>query len=150
MARIEASTHIQAPVARVWDVLCDWEAQPVWMRDARSVEVTSPHRTGPEVVLRCRTAIAGILVTDTMVTTEWEEQRIIGVRHTGWPIRGVGAFEVAPTPHGTHFTWWEEITVPLWAVGEAVATLVVVPPVRRVFRRSVAGLKRVCETPPPA
>lgn len=149
MARIEAATHIEAPVARVWEVLLDWERQPRWMRDARSVEVTSPHRTGPDVVLRCRTDIAaGIVVTDVMVTTEWEDERIVGVRHTGWPIRGVGAFELEPTPHGTHFTWWEEVTAPLWGLGEAVTTLLVVPQVRRVFRASLAGLKRECEAHP--
>lgn len=147
MARIEAATHIEAPPARVWEVLLDWEGQPRWMRDARSVEVSSDHRTGPDVVLRCRTDIAaGIVVTDLMVTTEWEDQRIVGIRHTGWPIRGVGAFELEPAGDGTHFTWWEEVSAPLWGLGEAVTTLVVVPPVRRVFGASLVALKRLCES----
>lgn len=147
MARIEATTHIEADPQRVWEVLVDWETQPAWMRDARSVEVLSDHREGVDVVVRCRTAIAaGIVVTDDMVTTEWEEPRTIGIRHTGWLIRGVGAFELAPTKNGTHFTWWEELSLPLGPLGEAVGTLAVVPPVRRVFRASLAGLKRVCES----
>jgi uncharacterized protein YndB with AHSA1/START domain len=146
VARIEASTHIEAPVERVWAVLVDWEAQPSWMVDARSVEVTSEHRSGPGVVLRCRTDIAaGVVVTDEMETTEWVEQRVIGVRHTGWLVRGVGAFELEPTEAGVHFVWWEEVDAPLGPVGEAAATLLVVPQVRRVFRRSLANLKRVCE-----
>lgn len=37
MARIQTTTHIEAPVERVWDVLTAWEGQPRWMRDARSV-----------------------------------------------------------------------------------------------------------------
>lgn len=151
MARIEAATHIEAPPSRVWEVLLDWEGQPRWMRDARSVEVVSAHRTGPDVVVRCRTDIAlGIVVTDEMVTTEWKDERLVGVRHTGWPIRGVGAFEMEPTRHGTHFTWWEEVSAPLWGLGEAVTTLLVVPPVQRLFRSSLAALKHVCETEPPA
>lgn len=147
MARIEATTHIEADPQRVWDVLVDWESQPAWMRDARSVAVLSPHREGVDVVVRCRTSIAGgIVVTDDMVTTEWEEPRIIGIRHLGWLIRGIGAFELSPTKNGTHFTWWEEINLPLGPVGEAVGTVAVVPAVRRVFRGSLAALKRVCES----
>jgi uncharacterized membrane protein len=146
VARIEATTHIEAPVAQVWEVLLDWERQPDWMVDARSVEVTSEHREGPGVVLSCATDIAGFVVSDEMETTEWEDERVIGVRHTGWLIRGVGAFELEPTPSGTHFVWWEEVDPPLGAVGEMGATLLVVPIVRRVFRRSLANLKRVCES----
>lgn len=158
MARIEATTHIEAEPQHVWDILVDWEGQSRWMRDAHSVTVLSPHREGVDVTLRCRTDIVGglrgarrpggslLLVTDDMVITEWEEPRIIGIRHLGRLIRGVGAFELAPTADGTHFTWWEEIDAPLGPLGEAVTTVAVVPMVRRVFRASLAGLKRVCES----
>lgn len=157
MARIEVTTHIEADPERVWEVLVDWEGQSRWMRDAHSVTVLSPHREGVDVVLSCRTDIIGglrgarrpggslLLVDDEMVITEWDRPRVIGIRHLGRVIRGVGAFELSPTPHGTHFTWWEEIDAPLGPVGEAVATVAVVPVVRRVFRSSLAGLKRVCE-----
>ena len=145
MAHIEVTTRIEAPVGRVWEVLVDWEGQPRWMEDARAVEVTSARRAGPGVVLRCRTAIAGVVVDDEMETTEWEEERVVGVRHTGWLIRGVGAFELVPTDGGVRFTWWEEIDPPLGPVGEIGARLLVVPVVRRVFRRSLANLKRICE-----
>lgn len=158
MARIEATTHIEADPQQVWDVLVDWEGQARWMRDAHSVTVLSPHREGVDVTLRCRTDIVGglrgahrpggslLMITDDMVITEWEEPRIIGIRHLGRVIRGVGAFELAPTANGTHFTWWEEIDAPLGALGEAVTTVAVVPVARRVFRASLAGLKRVCES----
>lgn len=146
MARIEATTHIEAPIERVWQVLIDWERQPDWMVDARSVEVVSQHREGPGVVLRCATDIAGVVVNDEMETTEWEHQRIVGVRHTGWVVRGVGAFELQPTEAGVHFTWWEEIDAPLGPLGEAAATLLAAPILRRVFRRSLARLKRTCES----
>lgn len=147
MARIEATTHVEASPARVWQVLTDWEEQPRWMADARSVIVTSPEREGVGVVLRCRTVIAaGLVITDEMVTTDWQPERVLAVRHLGRLIRGVGAFELSPTPHGTRLLWWEEIDPPLGALGEAVATLLVVPWVRRVFRTSLAGLKRVCES----
>lgn len=149
MARIEATTHIEAPSERVWDVLTDWEGQPRWMRDARSVVVLTPHREGLDVVLRCRTDIvAGIVVTDDMITTAWQEQRLIGIRHLGRIIRGEGAFEVLPTPEGTRMTWWEDVDAPLGALGERAAGLLVAPLVERVFRASLAALKRVCEQAP--
>jgi uncharacterized protein YndB with AHSA1/START domain len=146
VARIEASTHIEAPPEVVWDVLADWESQPEWMVDARSCTVLSPTREGQGTVVRCRTDIAaGIVVTDDMAVTEWERPRIIAVRHLGLVIRGVGAFELEPTAHGTHMTWWEEVEAPLWMVGEALAQVLVAPLVGRTFRRSLANLKRVCE-----
>lgn len=147
MARIEATTHIEAEPARVWEVLVDWERQPRWMRDARSVTVLSPHREGVDVAVRCRTDIlAGIVVNDDMVTTEWKEPEVLAVRHLSRLIQGVGAFELSPTEYGTRFTWWEEIDVPFGPLGEAVANLTVVPALRRVFRASLAALKRVCES----
>ena len=149
MATVEVRVHIDRPVEHVWAVLVDWEGQPRWMQDARRVEVLSEHRTGSGVRLRVATDIAaGIVVTDEMVTTEWEPQRVIGVRHTGWLIKGTGAFELEPVSGGTVFTWWEEIDPPLGALGEAVTAAVVVPFVRRVFRRSLAALKVLCEQQP--
>jgi uncharacterized membrane protein len=147
VARVEASTHIESTTERVWEVLTDWEAQPVWMVDARSVEVMTAHREGPGVLLRCRTNIAGgVVVTDDMETTEWEEHRVVGVRHLGQIIRGAGAFELEPTDAGVHLIWWEEFDPPLGALGDAAATVAIVPYVRRIFRASLANLKRVCET----
>jgi carbon monoxide dehydrogenase subunit G len=148
MARIEASTHIEADPARVWEVLTDWESQPRWMADARVVTVRSDHRRGPGVVLRCMTNVAvGVVVADDMVITEWEEGRLVGVRHTGRLIRGVGAFELHPTAWGTRFLWWEEVDPPFGGLGEMLTTLAVAPAVARLFRSSLAALKRVCEPP---
>lgn len=146
MARIEASTVINAPIEQVWDVLVDWEAQPSWMVDARSVTVLTPHREGLDVVVRCRTVIAGgLVVNDDMVTTEWSKHSIIGVRHLGPVIRGIGAFDLQAVAGGTRFVWWEEFDPPLGRIGELVAGAAVVPLVNRVFRSSLARLKALCE-----
>ena len=147
MARIEATTHIEAPPARVWEVLVDWEAQPRWMVDARSVRVTSAARTGVDVTIMCVTGIvAGLTVRDPMCVTEWDEHSILGVQHLGEIIRGVGAFELDATPHGAAVVWWEEIVMPFGAVGEAVGDMLVAPYVDQAFRRSLSGLKRVAES----
>lgn len=148
MARIEASTHIEAPPARVWEVLTNWERQAEWMVDAHDVRVVSDHRTGVGVVIDCPTdVLAGIVVTDRMKVTRWEQERVLEVTHLGRVIKGFGAFELHATDQGTHLVWWEEATAPLGGLGEAVAQVVVVPYVRRLFRRSLAGFKRVAEAP---
>ncbi len=145
MARIEAQTHIEAPIEHVWERLVDWERQADWMVDARSVTVLTPHREGSGVEIRCPTRILGVVVNDDLAVTEWNPPTVLGVRHLGRLIRGVGAFELDETAYGTRVVWWEEADVPLGGVGDAAAQLVVVPWVNRVFRRSLARFKRVCE-----
>lgn len=147
VARIEATVHVEAPPQRVWDVLVDWENQPRWMVDARRVVVTSHHRAGVDTTISCATDIAlGVVVDDPMLVTEWDEPRVLGVRHLGRLIRGAGAFELAETPYGTALSWWEEAEMPLGPVGEFVGELVVVPYVERLFRTSLSDLKRIAES----
>ncbi len=159
MAHLEVRTHIEAPPDRVWATLSDWEAQPRWMRDARDVTVTSPHREGVGVTLRVPTdLLAGrgggrlawladrLLVDDTMEVTAWDPPRRIAVRHHGPLVTGTGAWELAATPHGTAFTWSEDLRPPFGLLGEVVARAAVLPWVARTFRTSVAALKRLCES----
>lgn len=146
MARVEAVTHVEAPPELVWEALADWESQPEWMADAHWVRLLGEQREGVGTRLRCRTDIAlGLRVDDDMIVTGWEPPRLLEVTHEGPVIRGVGAFELTPTAHGTRIEWWEEISAPLGAAGEQAAALLVVPWVRRVFRRSLASLKRLVE-----
>lgn len=151
MARVEERVHIHRPVDRVWDVLVDWESQPDWMQDAKSVTVTSPQRSGVGVTVAVPTNIAlGLTVMDEMEVTEWVEQAKIAVRHTGRVIKGSGAFEVAPTRlpdgrEGTIFSWWEDIDAPCGRLGDLIARYTVVPVVAFIFRRSLRALKIVAE-----
>lgn len=143
--RVAVDIHVEAPPERVWAVLVDWEAQPRWMVDARAVEVIGDRREGVGTRLRCPTdLVGGLVVVDEFEVVEWKPPRVLGVLHTGWLIRGVGAFELTATDHGTHVRWWEEIVPPLGSLGELAAPLVE-PLVARVFRRSLAGLKRAVE-----
>jgi carbon monoxide dehydrogenase subunit G len=156
MARVEERIHIHRPVDRVWSLLIDWESQPQWMQDAKTVTVTSAHRSGVGVTIDVPTNIAlGITVLDVMEVTEWEEGRKIAVRHTGKVIKGHGAFEIAPSvlpdgAEGTIFTWWEQIDAPLGRVGDLIARYTAVPIVSFVFRRSLRALKAYAEERIPA
>lgn len=143
--RVAVDTHIEAPPERVWAVLVDWESQARWMVDARTVTVLGERREGVGTRLRCPTALFGVVeVDDELEVIEWHPPTTLGVRHSGWLIRGVAAFELDRTDHGTHVRWWEEIVAPLGGVGELAAPLVE-RMVARVFTRSLAGLKRVVE-----
>lgn len=144
--RLEVSVEAAAPRRVVWDVLTRWEDQPRWMRDAKEVHVTSPHRTGVGVELCCPTNLLGLTVDDLMRVTRWEDERVLEVTHLGRFITGTGAFELSDlAPDRTRIDWWEEIDPPLGALGEFGARLVVLPIIRRIFRGSLTALARLAE-----
>jgi hypothetical protein len=144
--RLDLSQDTTAPRGVVWDVLTRWEDQPRWMLDAKEVHVTSAHRTGVGVELRCPTNLLGLTVQDLMRVTGWDEGRYLEVTHLGRIITGSGAFELSDLPDGgTRIGWWEEVDPPLGALGEFGARVVVLPVIRRIFRRSLANLARRAE-----
>ena len=144
--RLEVSTEAAAPRRVVWEVLTRWEDQPRWMRDAKSVRVTTEHRSGVGVELSCPTNLLGFTVDDRMRVTRWEQEQVLEVTHLGRIITGTGAFELTSLgPDRTRIDWWEEIDPPLGALGELGARLVVLPIIRRIFRGSLAALARLAE-----
>ena len=148
MALFRVATHIEAPAARVWEILCDWEGSEAWMVDATTVEVLGSQRTGVGTRVRAVTRIAGVPLVDVMEVVGWEDGRLIQVMHHGWPIRGLAWFELRPTPEGgTWFEWAEELDPPLGPLGE-LGGLVLRPAIERVLRRSLAKLKRLAESEP--
>ena len=144
--RLDLTQEAAAPRRVVWDVLTRWEEQSTWMVDAKSVHVTSAHRTGLDVEILCPTNLLGLTVQDRMRVTGWDEPRYLEVTHLGRIITGSGAFELSELgPDRTRIDWWEEVDPPLGAIGEVGAQLVVLPFVRRLFRRSLANLAAVAE-----
>lgn len=143
--RVAVSRELAAPPSVVWQVLTDWERQAEWMVDARAVQVTGDRRQGTGVELRVPTRIVGLTVQDTMRVTVWEPPRMLGVRHTGRLISGVGAFVLEPADGGTHLVWWEEVDPPFGALGDLGASLVVRPYLARLFGRSLDAFARICQ-----
>lgn len=144
--RLEVSVEAAASRQRVWDVLTDWERQSEWMLDAKSVEVLTPEREGLGVTIRCPTDLLGVTVDDVMRVTGWSEPDRLEVTHLGKVITGSGAFVlVALGPDRTRIDWWEEVEPPLGAVGEWGASRLLLPILRRIFTRSLAGLAAIAE-----
>lgn len=144
VAYLRAATHIAAPCKHVWDLLIDWEHSTAWMVDATSVTIIGEQREDVGTRMRAVSKVAGISLPDDMTVTRWEPHRLVEVTHTGWPIRGVGWFDLVATGAGCRFEWAEEIDPPLGPAGELGALLF-----RRylngMLRRSVAKLKRLAE-----
>lgn len=146
MSLFRVTATIEAPPSRVWDVLLDWEGSEAWMVDATSVTVVSPQREGVGTRVRAVTKVAGIPLTDEMVVIDWFPERLIQVRHERFPILGPAWFALAPKGNGTHFEWGEDLDPPLGKLGEAGA-FVLRTPIQALLAKSLAKLKRVCETP---
>lgn len=144
--RLEVERHADAPRDVVWDVLTQWERQPEWMLDAKSVEVLTPEREGVGVTIRCPTNLMGVTVEDVMRVTAWRDREELEVTHLGRVITGTGAFLLSDAPDGgTRIAWWEEVDPPLGAFGEWGATTFVLPVLKRIFGRSLSRLARLAE-----
>ncbi len=93
MARVQVGTVIDAPPRRVWDDVADVASHVEWMADADAIRFTSRQRQGVGTSLECDTRVGPLRLTDHMEVTEWEEGRLIGVRHHGL-VTGTGRFTI--------------------------------------------------------
>jgi hypothetical protein len=151
MAHLELHAFIQATPERVWAVLEDFERQTEWMVDLRKLTVVSQHKRGVGTRLDATSSLFGLpLVKDMIEVTVWEPGRRMEVRRDTpaagfgrFALRGTGAFVLVPAAGGTMFTWTEDFTPPLGALGELVYVVVLRPYLRRVFGRSMANVRRL-------
>ncbi|MEX2226698.1 MAG: SRPBCC family protein [Dehalococcoidia bacterium] len=145
MARLDVRTFIAAAPEVVWDVVTDLERQRDWMVDLRALEIVSEAKIGAGVVMHVTSELFGMpVVKDVMTITAWEPPHRMDVSHSG-QFSGTGAFILERIDNGTIFTWIEEFAPPLGPLGEAGFALVVRPHMARVFRRSLANVKRIAE-----
>jgi hypothetical protein len=139
MVSVLVRTEIDASPADVWAVVRDIAHHVDWMEDAVGIRFTSERTSGVGTRFDCETRFGPIELTDRMEVTEWEEGRLIGVRHTGL-VTGEGDFRLVETPDGrTVFSWDETLRFPWWLggpLGEVPAAWVL----RRVWRRNLANL----------
>lgn len=136
------ATTIPAPVPEVWADVRDLGSHVEWMADAEAIRFTSPTRSGVGTTFDCDTKVGPLSLVDRMEVTEWEDERVIGVRHVGL-VTGVGRFTLRADPGGreaTRFTWEEQLTFPWW-MGGPVGAIVGGVVLRLVWRRNLRRLR---------
>lgn len=146
MGRIQVSVTIDAPVARVWDIVEPVERHVDWMADAVAIRFTTEQTRGVGTTFLCDTKVGPITLVDEMTITEWIPGEAMGVRHTG-VVTGTGRFTLAESGAGkTLFTWTEDLSFPWWLggkLGEIIGGKVVM---RFIWRRNLVALKNLVES----
>jgi len=146
--RTGVQTSLPCRPEEAWAVLLSWERQADWMLDADRVEVVGERRVGVGVRLAVRTRILGIpAFTDRMTVTAWDPPRRLVLRHEAIVV-GEGTWLLGPEPDGTRFVWIEDVRLRV-PVGGELAARAYAPVLRRLMRRSAAGLRhRVIDAGP--
>lgn len=147
--RVTVSTQLDAPPARVWEVIEPIETHPRWMADAVRITFTTDRRRGIGTEFECLTRIGPLRTVDRMVVTEWEPGRAMGIEHRGL-FRGSGRFTLEPAGPGggaTRFTWTERIEFPWWLGGPLGAALAR-PVLRSVWRGNLGRLRALVASGP--
>jgi len=138
--RIARSIDLPCHAEEAWRVLTDWERQADWMRDADTIVVTSPLRTGPGVTLEVRTRLFQIpAFTETIAVRRWDPPSELTIEH-GPPILGLGEWTLSPIDEGTRFTWVEEVEFRTPVLGWLL-TACYAPVLGVLLRRSMLGLR---------
>ena len=118
MAELVERVTVDAPAARVWQALTAWDRQSEWVIATRTY-ATALAGQGVGGGLSAYTGLGPIRFKDTMVITEWLPPSVCRVRHTGWVVRGTGAFEVEPAGDRAVVIWSERLTLPFGRIGAA-------------------------------
>jgi len=146
MGRIRVSVVINAAPAEVWEEVRHIRRHVEWMADAVAIEFTTPHHDGIGTRFDCKTKVGPIRLTDRMEITEWQDGKVMGVRHTGL-VTGTGAFTLARIRRDrTRFTWEERLTFPWW-LGGPVGGFFGGFVMRRIWKRNLTVLKVLVESP---
>ncbi len=148
MSQIRVAIEIDAPPARVWEVVEPVERHVDWMHDAVAIHFTSDQTRGVGTEFLCDTKVGPIKLVDRMEITEWTPGEVMGVRHIGL-VTGSGRFTLEPIDLGrrTRFVWQEELTFPWWLGGPLGAYIGGKVALRPIWRRNLRGLKRLVELP---
>jgi len=118
VSSISISADYDASPEQVWAALEPIESHVDWMADAETIRFTTEQTRGVGTRFDCVTRVGPIRLTDRLAITEWEPQRVMGVRHDGL-VTGTGKFTLQPLDGGgrTRFTWQEDLTFPWWLGG---------------------------------
>ena len=145
MSRITVAIELNAPVARVWEIVEPVERHVDWMADAVAIRFKSDQTRGVGTEFFCDTKVGPIKLVDEMTITAWEPGRTMGVRHTG-VVTGTGEFTLQPIDDSrTKFTWSEELVFPWWLGGPLGALVGGQIVMKAIWRRNLRALKKIVE-----
>jgi uncharacterized protein YndB with AHSA1/START domain len=146
VTRIVVSVELDAPPARVWEILEPIEDHVEWMRDAEAIRFTSSQTRGVGTRFECDTKVGPIRLVDEMEVTDWVPGERMGVRHTGL-VTGSGVFTLEPIDFGrrTRFTWSEDLRFPWWLGGRAGEALGGRGVMRAIWRANLRNLAELVE-----
>jgi uncharacterized protein YndB with AHSA1/START domain len=131
---VRVSRVLDAPRAAVWSRLADLADHVNWMADAAEIRFTGERRAGVGTTFTCLTVVGPLRALDRMEVTEWDEERSMGVRHSGL-VTGSGRFTLESlSGDRTRLTWEEDLSFP-WYLGGPVTAALAHP----VFRWLWAG-----------
>ena len=114
---INIQHHYPVSVERLWSELEQIDRHVLWMADAVKITFTTPQERGLGTTFTCLTKVGPISLTDVMTITEWEDQRSMGVRHSGI-VTGEGLFTLQSSESGSTLTWAEALAFPWWMAGK--------------------------------
>lgn len=148
--QLTASGLVRAAAERVWSELTDWAGQRRW------IPFTAVDVEGRTTGIGVRAAaLSGfwlgripVGLLDRFVVTDWAPPANapgrLEVLHLGPYFTGPGLFTVTAVPEGTRVDCVEAFDLPLGAVTEPVARLLL-PVMARGFAISLRRLAAVCE-----
>jgi hypothetical protein len=146
--RIRVGITIDAPPARVWEVVEPIERHVDWMADAVAITFTTSRTRGVGTEFDCLTKVGPLRTVDRMRVIAWEPRRALGIEHRGL-VTGTGQFTLRRRRGGrTRFRWDERLRFPWW-FGGPVGALVAKPVLRAIWRRNLRHLKATVESGAP-
>ncbi|MGI9666554.1 MAG: SRPBCC family protein [Acidimicrobiia bacterium] len=143
MSSIEVSIDLPTSLDEVWEAVSHLERHAEWMTDAESITFADEQRSGVGTTMDVLTRVGPLTTVDRIVVEEWTPPTTIAVTHRGI-VSGEGAFHLAPTDHGTRFTWNEQLSFP-WYLGGGITATLAKPVLRRIWR---SNLERFSATLP--
>jgi len=138
---VTLDADLPGPVALVWRLITDWEAQGEWMREASDFAVVTEAREGVGVEAEATVRLAGISTRDRVRVDVWEPERALGIVHLGW-VSGRGDLHLEPVETGTRLHWREELHAPLGMAG-VLGLRLFRPLLVRTFRRDLRELAEI-------